>query len=57
MPALKIRYMDPADECFVGTCTHVNESDKIDACGRRRVAYLQGRYQAGLRVKVALLLE
>ena len=54
-PSLVIRNMDPSTEYFVGTCTHINESQEIDACGRRRVAWLRGMYDKGLRVKVATL--
>jgi GNAT superfamily N-acetyltransferase len=46
--------MDPADEYYVGTCTHVGESDEIDACARRRLEWLHGMHGEGLRVKVAL---
>jgi len=54
MPSVVIRDMDPSDEYYVGTCTHVNESDEIDACASRRLVWLQGMYDRGLRVKVAL---
>jgi GNAT superfamily N-acetyltransferase/thiol-disulfide isomerase/thioredoxin len=55
MPSAVIRDMRPEDECYVGTCTHVNESEEIDACAERRLAWLRGRYGEGLRVKVALV--
>jgi len=54
MPSLVIRDMEPADEYYVSTCTHEGESDEIDACARRRLAWLKGMYAQGLRVKVAL---
>jgi len=43
------------DEYFVSTCSHVNESDEMDACGRSRLAWLRGMRGKGLRVKVGLL--
>jgi GNAT superfamily N-acetyltransferase len=55
MSAIEILEMDETTEYFVGTCTHVNESEEADACGKRRVAWLRGMYEQGLRVKVALL--
>ena len=54
MSSLVIRDMEPADEYYVGTCTHTNESVEFDACARRRLAWLKGMHQKGLRVKVAL---
>jgi GNAT superfamily N-acetyltransferase len=55
MPSILVRDMTPDDEYFVSTCSHVNESDEIDACGRRRLAWLKRMHEKGLRVKVALL--
>jgi len=49
-----VRDMQEADGYFVGTCSHVNESPQIDANGARRLAWLQGRFAQGDRVKVAL---
>jgi GNAT superfamily N-acetyltransferase/thiol-disulfide isomerase/thioredoxin len=57
MPEVQIRDMDESTEYFVGTCTHVNESEEADACGRRRVAWFREMHEKGLRVKVALLDE
>jgi len=54
MSSIAIRDMEPADEYYVGTCTHTNESDEFDACARRRLAWFRGMYDDGLRVKVAL---
>lgn len=34
MASLVIRDMGSADEYYVSTCTHVGESDEIDACAR-----------------------
>ena len=55
MPKIEIRDMTAEDEYFVSTCSHVNESDEIDACGVRRLAWLQRMHAKGLRTKVALL--
>jgi GNAT superfamily N-acetyltransferase len=55
MANLIIRDMEEEDEQYVGTCSHVNESDEIDACARRRLLWLKAMYHQGLRVKVALL--
>jgi hypothetical protein len=54
-PAIEIHDMDSGDEYFVGTCTHMNESEEIDACGRRRLAWLRAMHQKGSQVKVATL--
>jgi len=53
--SVRIRDMEAADEYFVGTCSHLNESPEIDACAERRIAWLNGMYETGLRVKVASL--
>lgn len=55
MSDVKIRDMESADEYFVGTCSHVNESNEIDACGKKRVSWLKRRRDDGLRAKVALV--
>lgn len=55
MGNIEIRDMLPADEYYVGTCTHVDESPEADACGERRAAWLRERYARGVRAKVALL--
>jgi len=47
--------METDDEYFVGTCTHVDESEEIDACARRRLSWLRRMHDEGLRVKVATL--
>ncbi len=54
-PLIEIRDMNAADEYFVGTCTHTNESEEIDACASRRLAWLRNMRAKGLRVKVATL--
>jgi GNAT superfamily N-acetyltransferase len=55
MPSIAVRDMTPADEYFAGTCSHVSESEEIDACSRRRLAWFHKLYDQGLRVKVALV--
>jgi len=57
MSKIQVRDMDANTEYFVGTCTHVNESEEADACGKRRIAWFRGMCKKGLRVKVALLDE
>jgi GNAT superfamily N-acetyltransferase len=54
MGDLEIRDMRPSDEYFVGTCTHINESDEIDLCAEKRLAWLRDKHADGLRVKVAV---
>lgn len=55
MSAVQIRDMEGADEYFVGTCSHTNETDEIDACAERRIVWLRNMQDRGLRVKVAVL--
>lgn len=50
-----IRDMTPDDVYYVSTCSHVRESDEIDACGRARATWLRGAWTRGARVKVALV--
>ncbi len=50
---IEISDMDTTDEYFVGTCTHINESEEIDACAARRLGWLRRMHEKGLRVKVA----
>jgi GNAT superfamily N-acetyltransferase len=52
-PLIEIHDMDSSDEYYVGTCTHTNESEEIDSCARRRLAWLKAMHEKGLRVKVA----
>ncbi len=54
MSTIEVRDMIPADEYFVSTCTHVNESEELDASALRRREWLLSKVPAGLRVKVAL---
>ena len=55
MGAPEMRDMASSDEYFVGTCTHVNESEEIDVCAEKRLAWLRHMQANGLRVKVAVL--
>ncbi|MFH1311739.1 MAG: GNAT family N-acetyltransferase [Candidatus Eisenbacteria bacterium] len=55
MPPVKVRDMNQDDEYFVSTCTHINETDEIDACARTRLAWLKGMHAKGLRAKVAVM--
>src|SRR4030042_4426800 len=55
MSSVQIRDMEASDEYFVGSCSHVNETDEIDACAKRRIVWLRGMRDKGLRVKVAVL--
>jgi GNAT superfamily N-acetyltransferase len=55
MPALQIRDMQPQDERFVASCTHVGETDEWDASCQRRIPWLHEMQEQSLRVKVALL--
>ncbi|MHC4259746.1 MAG: GNAT family N-acetyltransferase, partial [Planctomycetota bacterium] len=55
MPAVEVRDMEPADEYFVSACSHVNESDELDAHARQRLQWLRANYEKGLRVKVGLV--
>ncbi len=49
-----MRDMQPEDEEFVGSCTHVQETDEWTASCRRRVPWLRAEQRRGLRVKVLL---
>jgi GNAT superfamily N-acetyltransferase len=55
MSSVEVRDMEPADEYFVSACSHVNESDELDALARRRLQWLKTHYEKGLRVKVGLV--
>lgn len=50
-----IREAGPEDTYFVSTCSHVHESEEIDACGRRRAEWLARMRASGLRTHVALV--
>jgi predicted N-acetyltransferase YhbS len=47
--------MQPEDEYFVSTCSHVNEGEETDAAGERRARLLRTMREDGTRIKVALL--
>ena len=51
---IEVRDLRTDDEYFVGTCSHRNESEEIDASSRRRIAWLKENHARGVRVKVAL---
>jgi len=53
--SLIVRDMQPEDDAFVGSCTHVDETDEWTASCRRRVPWLRTQHEHGLRVKVALV--
>jgi len=55
MSVVQVRDMNETTEYFVGTCSHVDESDEIDATAKRRIKWFRGMHKKGLRVKVALL--
>jgi GNAT superfamily N-acetyltransferase len=55
MSSVQLRDMDKTSEYFVGTCSHVNESEEIDAGAQRRLNWLRRMHKKGLRVKVAFL--
>lgn len=55
MADVVVRDAGPDDAYFVSTCSHVHESEEIDACGRRRADWLAGMRENGLRTRVAAL--
>ena len=55
MPEIVIRDMLAEDEYYVSTCSHVNEAEETDACGRRRIELLHDLVGKGAVVKAALL--
>ncbi len=57
MSAVQIHNIDGTTEYFVGTCSHVNESDETDAVAERRITWFRKTHEKGLRVKVATLGE
>jgi len=54
-PGPIVRNMQPEDEYFVSTCSHVDESEETDACGVRRRNLFRKLRPKGLAIKVALL--
>jgi GNAT superfamily N-acetyltransferase len=55
MSSIKVRDMQEADEYYISTCSHINESDELDAHARPRLRWLKANYEKGLRVKIALI--
>jgi len=55
MLSIKVRDMQEADEYYISTCSHVNESDELDDHARGRLQWLKSHCEKGLRVKIALL--
>ncbi len=55
MPTLDVHEMRAADAEYVGTCSHVGESEEVDASARRRLAYLEGVSAKGAQTLVASL--
>jgi thiol-disulfide isomerase/thioredoxin len=53
MGLMEIRDMDKTSEYFVSTCSHINESEEIDACSKRRTAWFKKMERKGLKIKVA----
>jgi GNAT superfamily N-acetyltransferase len=54
-PSIETHDMEPSDEYSVGTCTHTHESEEMDLCADRRLAWLLAMDKKGSRVKVATL--
>jgi GNAT superfamily N-acetyltransferase len=55
MPSITVEDMNTPDEEFVATCSHVGESEEIDACAEKRLNWFRRHYEQGLRIKVAHL--
>ena len=56
MPDIEIRDMQAEDEVFVGSCTHVAETEEWDAICKKRIDWFHRMYdEKGLRIKVALM--
>ena len=55
MSEIVTRDIQLEDEYFVSTCSHVGESEEIDACGRRRLRLIRHLMGEGAVVKAALL--
>ncbi len=53
--AITVRNMQPDDEEYVGTCSHVGETAEWTASCRRHIPWLREQQRYGLRVKVALI--
>ncbi len=57
MDTIEIHDMRAEDEPFVGTCSHVNESEEIDQSAKIRLAWLRDMVEKGLRIKVATIAD
>ncbi|MBN2381072.1 GNAT family N-acetyltransferase [candidate division WOR-3 bacterium] len=56
MTRIEIRDMQTDDEVFVGSCTHVNETDEWNEVCKKRIQWFHRAYEEkGLRIKVALV--
>ncbi|MBN1786453.1 MAG: GNAT family N-acetyltransferase [Candidatus Methanofastidiosa archaeon] len=51
--SIEIRDLEDKNEYFVGTCSHLNESEEIDHCSEIRLKWLKNRIEKGADVKVA----
>ena len=52
---VRVRDMRAEDEAFVGSCTHVDETEEWAASCRRRIPWLREEHANGLRAKVAVV--
>ena len=55
MAEVVVRDMQPEDEYFVLTCSHVNESEEIDACAKKRRELFRALAEQGGVFRVALV--
>ncbi|MBL8029487.1 MAG: GNAT family N-acetyltransferase [Fibrobacteres bacterium] len=55
MAEITIKDISPADEYYVGCCTHINESEEMDRSSKRRINWFHTMYDKGLKIKVAIL--
>lgn len=56
MPDIEIRDMQAEDEVFVGSCTHVQETEEWEAVCAKRIEWFHRMYEEkGLRIKVVLM--
>ncbi|RLD13417.1 MAG: hypothetical protein DRI28_05915 [Caldiserica bacterium] len=55
MDKLIIRDLTMKDEYFVGTCSHIYESEDYDRCAEKRIEFISKNCKKGLRVKVAIV--
>lgn len=56
MPEVIIRDMQEADEVYVGSCTHVSETEEWEGICKKRIQWFCKAFkEKGLRIKVALI--